>query len=48
MQAYNPAVSHKRKERDITKLMMSNYKVYTNNENPCNFKIEIKGFLIYK
>jgi hypothetical protein len=43
MQSYNPAVSHKRKERDITKLMMSNYKVVPSSESPYNFKIDIEG-----
>ncbi|CAD8152458.1 unnamed protein product (macronuclear) [Paramecium tetraurelia] len=43
MQSYNPAVSHKRKERDIAKLMMSNYHVEQCPQNPYNFKVNING-----
>lgn len=43
MQNFNAAASHKRKQRDITKLMMSNYKVTPSAENPYDFKIEIEG-----
>ncbi|KAM3134996.1 hypothetical protein pb186bvf_012820 [Paramecium bursaria] len=40
---YNPAVSHKRKERDIAKLLMSNYHVESFPNNPYQFKITISG-----
>lgn len=40
---YNPAVAHKRKERDVMKLLMSDYKVTQNKENPYDFVVDFEG-----
>ncbi len=40
---FNAAVAHKRKERDVMKLMMSDYKVTQNKENPYDFLVEFEG-----
>ena len=34
---YNPSIAGKRRERDIMKLLMSDYKVTQNKENPADF-----------
>ena len=34
---FNPAVAGKRRERDIMKLLMSDYQVTQNKENPVDF-----------
>lgn len=41
VQSYNAAASHKRKERDISKLLMANYKVITSEKFDFEFSIEI-------
>ena len=43
MSQYNPAVALKRRERDIMKLLMSNYKVIQSKENPADFMVEFPG-----
>lgn len=40
---FNAAVAHKRKERDVMKLLMSDYKVTQNKENPYDFLVEFHG-----
>jgi ubiquitin-conjugating enzyme E2 H len=40
---FNPAVAHKRKERDVMKLLMSDYKVIQNKDNPYDFLVEFSG-----
>ena len=40
---FNPVIAAKRRERDITKLIMSNHKVDRNPENPCEFTIDFVG-----
>jgi ubiquitin-conjugating enzyme E2 H len=40
---YNSAVASKRKEKDIMKLMMSDYRVNRSNENPNDFVVEFSG-----
>jgi hypothetical protein len=34
---FNPAFASKRRERDIMKLLMSDYKVTQNKDNPADF-----------
>jgi ubiquitin-conjugating enzyme E2 H len=41
--SYNPAVSMKRKERDVMKLLMSNYKVTQDKDNCMDFIVEFVG-----
>lgn len=40
---YNSAVASKRKEKDVMKLLMSDYKVIRSNENPNDFTVEFPG-----
>ena len=40
---YNPAIAHKRKERDVMKLLMSDYKVSQSKENPYDFYVDFEG-----
>jgi len=40
---FNPAVAHKRKERDVMKLLMSDYKVIQSKENPYDFLVDFEG-----
>ena len=40
---FNPAVAGKRKEKDIMKLMMSDYQVVRSQSNPYDFVIEFHG-----
>jgi len=40
---FNPIVAAKRRERDITKLIMSNHKIERNPENPQEFTINFLG-----
>jgi len=40
---YNPAIASKRKDRDIMKLLMSDYKVAVSKENPHDFCVEFDG-----
>lgn len=40
---YNPAVAHKRKERDVMKLLMSDYKVTQSKDNPFDFLVDFEG-----
>jgi ubiquitin-conjugating enzyme E2 H len=40
---FNPAVAHKRKERDVMKLLMSDYKVTQNKDNPYDFVVQFIG-----
>jgi len=39
----NVIVAAKRRERDITKLIMSNHKVERSMDNPCEFTIDFDG-----
>lgn len=41
--SYNTAVASKRKEKDVMKLMMSDYKVTRSAENPNDFVVEFPG-----
>lgn len=40
---YNPVIATKRKERDIMRLLMSDYKVVQSPENPYDFNVEFHG-----
>lgn len=40
---FNPGVASKRREKDIMKLKMSNYKVTQSKDNPMDFLIEFPG-----
>lgn len=40
---FNAAVSEKRKEKDVVKLLMSDYKVTPSLTNPCDFTVLFKG-----
>jgi ubiquitin-conjugating enzyme E2 H len=40
---YNPALAHKRKEKDLMKLLMSDYKVTQNKDNHFDFSVEFRG-----
>ena len=40
---FNPAISEKRKEKDIVKLLMSDYKVITSPSNPHDFNVLFRG-----
>lgn len=40
---FNPAVAGKRKEKDVMKLLMSDYRVTRNQENPSDFVVEFQG-----
>jgi len=40
---FNPALAHKRKERDLTKLLMSDYQVTQNKENSYDFVVQFDG-----
>ena len=40
---FNPTVAHKRKERDVMKLLMSDYKVVQNKDNPYDFIVGFSG-----
>lgn len=40
---YNSAIASKRKEKDVMKLMMSDYKVTRSQENPNDFMVEFNG-----
>lgn len=40
---YNAAAASKRKEKDIMKLLISDYKVERNEENPNDFLVEFFG-----
>ncbi len=40
---YNAAVASKRKEKDIMKLLISDYKVQRSEENPNDFLVEFFG-----
>jgi len=40
---FNPALAHKRKEKDVMKLLMSDYKVTQSKDNPYDFIIEFMG-----
>ena len=41
--SFNAAVSEKRKEKDVVKLLMSDYKVVPTATNPCDFIVQFKG-----
>ena len=41
--AYNPAIASKRKDRDIMKLLMSDYKVSVSKNNTHDFGVEFNG-----
>jgi ubiquitin-conjugating enzyme E2 H len=43
LSTFNPAIASKRKDRDIMKLLMSDYKVQTNKEKPHDFIVEFDG-----
>ena len=43
MTSFNAAVSEKRKEKDVVKLLMSDYKVSPSALNPCDFVVFFKG-----
>jgi len=40
---FNPALAHKRKERDLMKLLMSDYHVTQNKENSYDFVVQFAG-----
>lgn len=40
---YNSAIASKRKEKDVMKLMMSDYIVTRSQENPNDFMVEFNG-----
>lgn len=40
---FNRVVAHKRREKDVLKLLMSDYKVTQNKENPYEMVIEFEG-----
>jgi len=40
---FNLTIAHKRKERDVMKLLMSDYKVTQNKENPYDFSVQFTG-----
>lgn len=40
---FNPAIASKRKERDIMRLLMTNYKVQQNVDNPYEFTVDFHG-----
>jgi len=40
---FNPALAHKRKEKDVMKLLMSDYKVTQSKDNPYDFIVEFVG-----
>ena len=40
---FNPAVAGKRRERDIMKLLMSDYQVTQNKENKADFIVKFTG-----
>lgn len=40
---FNAALASKRKEKDIAKLLMSDYKVIRSEENPNDFLVEFDG-----
>merc|ERR1711907_472216 len=40
---FNAAVAHKRKERDLMKLLMSDYKVTQDKTNPYDFTVDFQG-----
>ena len=40
---FNPAVAHKRRERDVMKLLMSDYKVVQSKESAYDFTVEFLG-----
>jgi len=40
---FNKMIAHKRKEKDVLKLLMSDYKVTQNKENPYDIVIEFHG-----
>jgi len=43
LSTYNPAIAGKRRDRDIMKLLMSDYKVATSKDNPHDFGVEFDG-----
>ena len=43
MSSFNPAISGKRKEKDKIKLLMSDYKVTTSENDPYDFIVLFKG-----
>jgi len=40
---FNPAIAHKRKEKDVMKLLMSDYKVTQSKQDPYDFTVEFDG-----
>lgn len=40
---FNPIIAARRRERDINKLIMSNYNIQRNPENPCEFTLDFMG-----
>jgi len=40
---FNPAIAHKRKEKDVMKLLMSDYKVIQSKQDPYDFTVEFDG-----
>ncbi len=40
---FNAALAHKRKEKDVMKLLMSDYTVNRSKENPYDFHVQFSG-----
>lgn len=42
-ESYNPIIANKRKEKDIMRLLMSDYRVTQSPENPYDFLVDFHG-----
>lgn len=41
--SFNPLISERRKDKDVIKLLMSDYKLIQSPSNPCDFTVLFKG-----